>query len=60
MACRRVTLQIVVRYSWWVRPYLCGVALTAWLTGLQPNYEKVVCTAMRGVRAQVSEVYRAN
>jgi len=51
MAAKRIT--IAVRFSWWVRPYLYGVALTAWLTGLTPDFEKVKRTVQRGTHAKV-------
>ena len=44
------SMTIKVRIAWWVRWYISGVALCAFLTGFQPDMDKVKATAMKGVR----------
>ena len=44
------SMTIKVRIAWWVRWYISGVALRAFITGAHPDMEKVKATAMKGVR----------
>ena len=44
------SLKITIRVAWWVRWYISGVALCAFITGSHPDMEKVKATAMKGVR----------
>ena len=46
MACIKVKITV----AWWVRWYISGVALCAFITGAQPDIEKIKATAMKGVR----------
>lgn len=39
-----------IKLAWWVRPYLCGVTTVAWLTGREPDTDKVWSRVERGVR----------
>jgi hypothetical protein len=48
----RCSITLTVRVAWWVRPYICSVALFAWLTGMNPDMDKVTRTAMRGIEAR--------
>ena len=43
-------VELTVKVSWWVLPYLHSVALFASMTGLRPDFEKVARTALRGIR----------
>lgn len=43
-------IELVVKVSWWVLPYIHSVALFARMTGLQPDFDKAVRTALRGIR----------
>ena len=43
-------LVVTIRIAWWVRWYISGVALCAFITGAQPDMEKVKATVMKGVR----------
>lgn len=43
------TVQIEVKVAWWVRWYLSAVALCCKLTGLEPDVQKVLATAERGI-----------
>ena len=43
-------LVVTIRTAWWVRWYISGVALRAFITGAHPDMEKVKATAMKGVR----------
>lgn len=38
-----------VKIAWWVHPYLYGVAAVAWLTGREPDVDKVWRRVERGV-----------
>lgn len=44
------TLTYRIKLAWWVRPYLYGVAAVAWLTGREPDADKVWSQVERGVR----------
>ena len=43
------SMTIKVRIAWWVRWYISGVALCAFLTGSQPDMEKIKAKVMKGV-----------
>lgn len=49
------TITLKVRVSWWVRPYLSCVHMFAVLTGMTPDFKKVTCTVLRGVRVVVAK-----
>lgn len=53
MAISKITVNIKV--AWWVKPYLCGVLLTARLTGLQPDPDRVGAWVKRGMTMTMSE-----
>ena len=42
-------INVAVRIAWWVRWYIYGVALCAFLTGFQPDMDKVKAKVMKGV-----------
>ena len=44
------SMTIKVRIAWWVRWHISGVALCAFLTGFQPDMDKVKAKVMKGVR----------
>ena len=46
MACIKVKITV----AWWVRRYISGVALCAFITGAQPDMEKIKDKVMKGVR----------
>ncbi len=46
----QVGMTIKVRIAWWVRWYISGVALCAFITGAQPDMEKIKDKVMKGVR----------
>jgi hypothetical protein len=46
----RMSLTITIKCAWWVTPYIYGVQMFSDLTGMEPNYDKVAATAMRGLR----------
>jgi len=45
----QMNMTITIKRSWWVMPYLYGVHLFSELTGMTPDYDKVVATVMRGL-----------
>lgn len=45
----KMSISIVVKRSWWVDPYLSAVVAFSHLTGIEPDYDKVVSMAMRGI-----------
>lgn len=53
MAAGTITITIRIKTAWWVCPYIQSVSLFAAMLGLQPNVEKVVQTALRGIRFEV-------
>lgn len=44
------SINVTIRVAWWVRWYISGVALCAFLTGLEPDMEKIKAKVMKGVR----------
>ena len=44
------SMTIKVRIAWWVRWYISGVALCAFITGAHPDMEKITAKVMKGVR----------
>ena len=45
-------VELTVKVSWWVVPYIQSVALFCQMTGLQPDFEKVKRTVLRGIRVE--------
>ena len=43
-------LVVTIRIAWWVRRYISGVALCAFITGAHPDMEKIKAKVMKGVR----------
>ena len=48
-----INLAAVVRFRWWLRCYLFGVALTSRLTGLEPDWERVERWVKRGMVVRI-------
>ena len=48
-----ITAQVSIKRAWWVLPYLRSVAVLCWMTGLMPDLDRVVATAMRGIKIEV-------
>lgn len=48
-----ISVSVHASVAWWLRLYLYGVVLTAWLTGAQPDQEKVMRVAKRAIRLEV-------
>lgn len=46
----KASINLVVKVSWWVLPYLHSVSLVAWMMRLRPDFDKVARTALRGIR----------
>ena len=44
------SMTIKVRIAWWVRWYISGVALRAFITGAHPDMDKITAKVMKGVR----------
>ncbi|WP_312378849.1 hypothetical protein [Pseudomonas oryzihabitans] len=53
---RLTTVTFTIRMAWWVKPYLFGVLLTARLTGLQPDPDRVGAWVKRGMTMTMTEV----
>ncbi|MDV5861385.1 hypothetical protein QM298_10745 [Pseudomonas mendocina] len=49
----KVTLTARVTFAWWWRPYVYGVAMTCWLTGLEPDWQKVYRMADKAIRIKI-------
>lgn len=47
------TSTISIKRSWWVIPYLRACMLFAWLTGMEPDGEKIAATVMRGMKLEL-------
>lgn len=46
-------LRIRLRVAWWLRWYLSGVALAEYLTGMEPNPDRVGRWIQRAIRVEV-------
>jgi hypothetical protein len=49
----RVTAMIVCRQRWWLKWYLSGVIVMAYITGREPNLERVTSWVGRGMKIEV-------
>jgi hypothetical protein len=49
----RATIRIEVCVAWWLHWYLLGVAWMSWLSGMQPDPEKVSYWAGKAIKAKV-------
>lgn len=49
-----VTVSFHVSFAWWVKPFLIGVAITSYLTGLEPNYDRISNICIRGVKLSIN------
>jgi hypothetical protein len=46
----KATLEVTVRLAWWFKPYVFCLFWTAWLSGREPDWDKM--------RAAVNRAYR--
>ena len=44
------SIKVTIRVAWWVRWYISGVALCAFLTGFQPDMDKVKAKVKKGIK----------
>nr|WP_158546382.1 hypothetical protein [Pseudomonas sp. RW407] len=47
------TMTVSVKRSWWVIPYLRACMLFAWLTGMEPDEEKIAATVTRAMKIRM-------
>lgn len=52
---RNVEIHIKVTVAWWLEWYLSGVLMTAKLTGLHPDMDKVGAMVQLGVRFEEAD-----
>lgn len=45
-------IQVRVGHRWWLMPYLRSVAFACWLTGTEPNIDRVAYWIKRGTYAE--------
>ncbi len=45
-------LTVTVRFAWWARTYFNACMLFAWLTGMEPDSEKIAATVARGMKVK--------
>lgn len=50
MATTQITLH--VRFAWWLKPYMCGVIVLAFLTRRPPDMERVVQRISRALKIE--------
>lgn len=48
------TLQLCITYKWWLKPYLYACTLAAWLTGVEPDIDKIAATVIKGACIDVA------
>lgn len=44
------SIKVTIHIAWWVRWYIGGVALFSFITGMEPDMEKVKAKVLKGVR----------
>lgn len=49
----KISISLVTKVAWWVMPYVNAVEAFSTLTGLEPDYDKVLGMAMRGISIKV-------
>lgn len=50
-----ITMRLSCSVSWWVVPYIRCIAVMCWLTGLEPNVDRVTTFAMRGIKIVIKD-----
>ena len=48
-----LTYAVQIKLSWWVIPYLRACALFAWLSGMEPDVDKITSNVLRGVKLRM-------
>lgn len=51
----RASIELVVKVSWWVLPYVQSVALFARMTGQEPDFGKVLAKVLKGIRLEINQ-----
>lgn len=46
-------LTVSIKRAWWVIPYLRAYMVFAWLTGMEPDSEKIAATVARGMKCEL-------
>lgn len=46
-------LTVTIRFAWWARTYFNACMLFAWLTGMEPDNEKIAATVSRGMKCEL-------
>lgn len=46
---KNIKLHATAKYAWWWKFYCYGLVITAWLTGMPPNLERVEYWAQRAL-----------
>jgi hypothetical protein len=49
----KTTMTLTIKRAWWVLPYLYGVQLFSEATGMEPDYDKVAATCLRGMSVEI-------
>lgn len=52
MASNQITIKLTLK--WWLRYYLYGVVLMAWLTGQEPDTDKMGHWIAKGTKVWIS------
>lgn len=50
----RLPTTFCITYQWWVKPYLNACILFAWLSGMEPDYDKVAAMISKGIKLNLS------
>jgi len=50
----QINLRIETKLTWWLKPYLFGIAAMVFLTGREPNWDRVNGFIKRGVKARIA------
>lgn len=48
----KVSITIRVKVKWWLKLYLSGLSMVCWLTGNEPDWDKVNAWVERGIELE--------
>jgi len=49
----KLTVKLSVSVAWWLKPYLYALAAFCWMTGLEPDMQRLEAMCMRAMSVKV-------
>jgi len=47
-------LTVSIKRAWWAIPYVRACMMFAWLTGMEPDVEKIAAIISRGMKCEIN------